>query len=331
MIYVVIASSIVLVLLLIVLVLRPKRARYYEKLHPTRTKIFVSVPSFRDTACNETINSAFENAANPERIVIGACEQNSVLESESCMRGKNVAFGEIRVISIPANQARGPCLARYYCATLYRGEDVYLQIDSHSLFCKDWDLHAVEMLNTMPYSLDRAVISTHPIDSSIENWQDYDVPVITNAKWDGTHLTFQGTFQGKGFKTARQIGAGFMLCHGSVVDRVPLDPGLAGLFNNEEILYSARLYTHGIDIIGPSRNIVAHKYSYEDHKVPWDEKGFSWDADTGGKRRAERLLLGKLRDPVYGMGTERSLKRFWRSRKIDFATKRVEDWHCASV
>lgn len=294
-------------------------------LHLSRTRIFVSVPSYRDSACNETLESLFSKAEHPERIVVGACEQNSDREEESCMRGKNVPRGEVRLVSIPANRARGPCSARYLCATLLRDEEVYLQVDSHSVFAEHWDTKAVKMLNTMPYSLGAAVISTHPVDSAIENWETHDAPVITEAHWDGNFLTFQGTFRRPGFWHSRQIGAGFMLCHSSVMKKIPLDPGLDGLFNNEEILYSARLYTNGVEILSPSCNIVAHKYTYEGHLVVWDETGFSWDAGTTGKRRAEMLLLGNGRagDP-YGMGAKRSLADFWRTRKIDFRTKKIE-------
>lgn len=286
--------------------------------------IFISVPSYRDELCSLTIKSAFENARYPGRLVIGACEQNAN-PSESCLDGP-VKQGTIRVISIPYSKASGPCTARYHCYSLYQDEDVYLQVDSHTHFSKDWDIKSISMLNDMPYKPDECVISTYPIDTEVKDWQSHDPPVITDSKWDGNFLTFTGTYQRKGtYHTSRQIGGGFLLCTRNVVRRVPLDPNLGGLFNNEEILYSARLFTHGIDIIAPSENIVAHVYSYESHNVPWNESTFSWDQNTNGKHRANQLLLGQINDE-YGMGNQRTLGDFWNYVCIDYKNKVVSKW-----
>lgn len=285
--------------------------------------IFVSIPSFRDELCSETVESALSNAKYPERIALGVCEQN-LKTSENCLNAP-VKSGTVRLISIPHYKAKGPCTARYYCYLLYQGEDVYLQIDSHTKFCKDWDVKAIEMINGIPNGKGTSAISTYPIDAEIEDWETHEPPVITESKWDGNFLTFGGSYQGWGYHTSRQIGGGFFLCVRDVIQQVPLDPNLEGLFNNEEILFSARLFTHGVDIISPPENIVAHVYSYESHKVPWEENTFSWDENTKGKERANTLLLGKMNDE-HGMGTKRTLEEFWNYVNIDFENKIVGEW-----
>ena len=285
--------------------------------------IFVSIPSYRDELCSATIESAFENAKYPGRVVIGACEQNLEI-SENCLNGP-IKQGTIRLISIPHKKARGPCTARYYCYTLYQDEDLYLQVDSHTHFCKDWDVKSVEMINEMPNERSKSVISTYPIDAAIKDWETHEPPVITDAKWDGNFLTFSGSYQGHGYHTSRQIGGGFFLCVRSIVREVPLDPNLEGLFNNEEILYSARLFTHGIDIISPPENIVAHVYSYTSHKTPWEEDTFSWDQDTNGKERANKLLLGEINDEC-GMGNMEKLEDIRKYVNVDFENKVVGEW-----
>lgn len=298
-----------------------------DPLDPVVATIFVSVPSYRDEMCNATIHSAFENATYPHRVVIGACEQNGSID-EMCLTN-TVTSGVVKLISIPYQQARGPCLARYMCYTLFQNEDIYLQIDSHTKFKKGWDVDCVNMLNQGPYPLNEAVYSTHPIDTTVENWPMYEPPVITNAKWDGNYFTFQATFRGHGYKTARQIGGGFLLTHGSVVRKVPLDPHLSGLFNGEELLYTARLFTHGIHILAPSKNIVAHMYTYTNHKVPWNDDTFSWnknEGETDGTKRADELLSGALDDKTYGMGNERTLEQFWDYIGINYKKRIVHEW-----
>jgi hypothetical protein len=39
--------------------------------------IFVGIPSYRDSECQHTVSSLFNNAAHPERIFVGICFQYS--------------------------------------------------------------------------------------------------------------------------------------------------------------------------------------------------------------------------------------------------------------
>lgn len=291
--------------------------------------IFVSVPSYRDVMCTHTIQSAFANAKFPNRIVIGACEQNASSD-ESCVT-QHVQQGIVRLISIPYHKARGPCIARYMCYTLYQDEDLYLQVDSHTRFSKDWDVKCTDMANQGPFPIHKCVYSTHPIDVDATDWENHEPSTVRDATWsDSSSLMFQGKFLGHGFKTSRQIGGGFLLTHRDVIRQVPLDPNLNGLFNGEELLYSARLFTHGFHILAPPRNVVAHDYSYSSHKVPWEDDTFSWNEnpnETDGVRRADKLLLGTLSDSQFGMGTQKTLHDFWDYIQIDYKNKIVKPWN----
>jgi hypothetical protein len=60
-------------------------------------------------------------------------------------------------------------MARYLGAKFYRGEEYYLQIDSHSEFVKDWDAKLINMVKVAPAM--KPVISTYPPDST-HNWRD---------------------------------------------------------------------------------------------------------------------------------------------------------------
>lgn len=318
----------VAVVLILLTLLRMSAVRM---LCPRTAKIFVSVPSYRDVKCSETIDSMFSNARYPDRVVVAICQQNAEA-GEMCLKGV-VSSGEARLVSIHSSQARGPCKARYLCATLMREEDIYLSIDSHTMFSKDWDVAAVHMLNeafTKRGGTD-VVLSTHPIDTAMDNWREYDVPVIDTAAYDGVLQFSSNFYEGKKFRRARQVGAGFMLCHSNVIKRVPLDPGLDGLFNGEEYLYTARLFTNGIDVWSPNRNIVAHIYSYENHQVPWanQDDNNRW-ANGHGVQRCNDLLTGRVNDR-FGMGSRRSLQKFWRYINVDYDRKIVAPFSCSEV
>ena len=311
-------------------------------LHDDESGIFVSVASYRDVLCSATLASMFAMARNPKRVFAGVYEQNdtsaTAAKAESCLGLPGLPpppyAANVRVVTVGAERATGPCAARYQCSLLLRDEALFLQIDSHTAFERDWDVRAVRMLRDLPGALQgKVVVSTYPVNCDA-GWERSGVPVIENAKYGGGLITFEAVISGavegadsRRVVPSRQIGGGFLLCVADVVRRVPFDPGLDGVFNNEELLYTARLFTHGIDVVAPRRNLVCHRYFYQEHRVPWTDRP-DWTKGTNGNERVESLLLGKNEDQFgkYGMGTARSLSDFWAHVNIDYANKTVGNW-----
>lgn len=301
------------------------------------SQIFVSVASYRDKLCGATLASMFKMARRPERVFAGVYEQNADA-SESCLRrsGEESKWrSNVRLVTVGAEQAKGPCAARYRCSLLLRDEPVFLQIDSHTEVARDWDVSAVRMLREVPGAAHGAVvISTYPVNCDAQ-WEQSGVPVIEKAAYAGGWITFEAVLRSEPrtrVVPSRQIGGGFMLCVSDVVRRVPFDPGLDGVFNNEELAYTARLFTHGVDVVAPSDNLVCHRYFYDEHRVPWADRP-DWNKGTNGNERVDALLLGKSEDQFgkYGMGRVRSLSDFWAHMKIDYANKVIEEQWTGSV
>ncbi len=308
-------------------------ARTLVALCERSSRIFVSIASYRDRLCKATIESMYATARFPERVFAGVYEQNYD-EAESCrVNAGSVAAryaANVRTVTVDASAASGPCTARYQCALLMRDEEVFLQIDSHSEFAPGWDVDAIHMLRSLPGAQEGSVvISTYTVDCG-DGWEGSDPPVIDKAKYDGGLFTFQATIRAEARDRSipsMQIGGGFLLCVADVIRNVPLDPGLAGLFNNEELLYSARLHSCGVSIVAPRRNLVCHRYTYSDHRMVWNDNA-AWDVDKAGPSRADALLRGAHADQfgTYGMGTKRPLSDFWRHVGIDYKAKTVGEW-----
>jgi hypothetical protein len=313
-------------------------------LHDDESGIFVSVASYRDVLCSATLASMFAMARNPKRVFAGVYEQNDAsAKAESCLGlpgpdglpGPSApSYAEnVRVVTVPAERATGPCAARYQCSLLLRDEAVFLQIDSHTEFARDWDVRAVRMLRDLPGALQgKVVVSTYPVNCDA-GWETGGIPVIDKSKYGGGWITFEATIRAvdgpdsRSVVPSRQIGGGFLLCVADVVRAVPFDPGLDGVFNGEELAYTARLFTHGIDVVAPRRNLVCHKYYYDEHRVPWTDRP-DWNKGTGGNERVDSLLLGNNEDQfgAYGMGRVRSLQDFWKHVQLDYEKKTVGAW-----
>lgn len=303
---------------LLVLVVPPAREAFAEE-----DTIFVSIASYRDSLCSDTIDEIFSKARHPERVFVGVCEQNTKSSEESCTRPEYEHSDNIRSIKIPYKEAKGPTYARYLCSTLYRGETYFMQLDSHMMFVDDWDVKVIGQHAKCPTQ--KAVLSTYPLDfENFENHGETGVPHLCKSAFnDDGILQFEAVI--KDFPVPKKplpipfASGGFLFGPGSLVTDVPFDPALDHLFQGEEILYSARLWTNGYDMYSPMTNIVFHKYTRKDEPKFWDEDNERQRGQSVAK--VKRLFEGKIKAYAHGFGTERSLSDYWKFAKVDMAKK----------
>lgn len=161
--------------------------REYLQRMPERREddsIYLSLASYRDENCLNTISQAYAKAKHPHNLFVGLVQQNC---EEHCRSGVLVggkmedvepdqdchkAFcespegkpycdaGQVRALHIQESESLGPYAARYFGSKLWGGEQWYMQIDSHMTFAQDWDASSVEMLQNAPTK--KPVISHYP-------------------------------------------------------------------------------------------------------------------------------------------------------------------------
>jgi hypothetical protein len=296
--------------------------------------IFVSVASFRDIECNDTINQLFTKAKFPERVFIGACEQNKT-EDESCtsnpMMDEEFIRKHVRKTTIHFSDATGPTKARFLCSQLYNNETYFMQIDSHSDFISEWDVELIRMIkNLKKKGVNKPVLSNYPAsrDDNKETPID-EVPVLCESSFnDNGILTFKSVLlkpRPEGYPVPFCSG-GLIFSEGSILKDVPYDPELPYLFTGEEILYSARAWTNGYDIYTPDKNVIFHHYVRDDSPKVWNDVKTFNGRDAEAKVRAI-LKIPKDGDPkvewnpTYGLGTKRTLEQYYEFAGIDPVTK----------
>ena len=142
--------------------------------------IFLSLASYRDENCVNTLNWAYGNASNPEKLFTGLVQQNCVANcrtgvlvggkmddtdadmdchKEFCKANPSLC-GNIRGLFIDEAESLGPYAARFFASKLWFGESWYLQIDAHMTFLKDWDAVSIQMLKAAPTA--KPVLSHYP-------------------------------------------------------------------------------------------------------------------------------------------------------------------------
>lgn len=302
-----------------------------EKTTFMRNTIFVSVASYRDVECSRTINDMFAKADHPERVFVGVCEQNVAKANteEACVRGGKVPAKQIRKVFMPSTDAKGPTYARYICSKLYRGERVFMQIDSHTTFTKGWDTKVFRQLAMCP-DPHNTVLTTYPHDDKTYTIDEPSVPVICTGKWNEDGIpTFEAVVkQPSFFKNKRPMptafaSAGLLIFPGHILKKVPYDPNLPHLFQGEEALYTCRLWTAGCDIFCPSENIVLHHYLRKESPKYWTDAPDAYNRGKAQSLKRVKRILG-LEQPVippgsdpYALGKVRTMDQYWQFSGLD--------------
>jgi len=268
----------------------------------------VQIASYRDPNCRRTIEYALRQAASPAKVFFGIVEQRcgagahckggvmpdgSVREKPAdpeCVKDFcSSAFGEaycggggtdgrgggqVRLIELSEREAMGPMMARYLASKLWRGENFFMQLDSHINFGPSWDDKLRAMVAATP-NPPKAVISTYPIPCSMEPGSFAGAAESAGVRMCGSLFSAPGgegrivRLEGSSMyerlppKTPRFtpfVAAGFYFAPAGFLRDVPFDPYLAWVFMGEEILLSARLWTYGWDFYTPTHNVVGHHY-----------------------------------------------------------------------
>lgn len=146
--------------------------------------IFLSIATYRDENCLNTISQAYKKSQNPEKLFVGLVQQNchsncrsGVLEGgkmedvepdQDCYKafcetseGQTICENkQVRVLDVDEPESLGPYAARYFASKLWYGEEWYMQTDAHMTFKQDWDAISVSMLKAAPSK--KPVISHYP-------------------------------------------------------------------------------------------------------------------------------------------------------------------------
>lgn len=310
--------------------IRPSKRTIQEYTGPIRNdqSIFVSVASYRDRMCSKTVKDMLEKAKRPDRVFVGIVQQNKydpndaqVHERESCdvEEGSNEGkHPNVRSMTLDYTEARGPCYARYLCSGLYRGETYFLQIDSHTTFVQDWDEKLVRMMREIGSN---NALSYYPnSDTQIQDDKFISFIGNVNMNTDPAMPVFGAETNTTGqLKRSVGVAGGFLAFHGNVLKRVPFDPSLDNLFMGEELLYAARLFTHGVDIYSPYEPLAYHFYTRTDEPKYWDDlKPFQDDKNP--KERVYEILGMKHHKPEFGkyaLGKRRSVHDYFKLIKLN--------------
>jgi len=293
--------------------------------------IFISIAAYRDPQLAPTIADCLAKAQNPDGLRFGICWQHGPDEPPPQL----FEDGRFRVLDVHWRDSRGACWARAEVMKLWRGEDYFLQIDSHHRFVRDWDTKLIEL--ACRTGSPKPILSTYPAPFVPGEIEPTDGAVWL-MKFD--HFTADGipsflpvpaqaSTEPTRSLRARFVAAGFLFTIGDFVREVPYDPEL--YFMGEEITVAIRAFTYGYDLFHPSEHILWHEYTRHNCVRHWDDhvagKGVErawYERDTVSRARVARFLAEPFVGP-YGCGAVRSFADYEAYAGLSFRHRRAQD------
>ena len=296
--------------------------------------IFVSIAAYRDPQLVPTMEDCIAKARQPERLRFGICWQHDPKEDTLPFRNDDC----FRILPVDWRESKGACWARSEVMKLWRGEDWFLQVDSHCRFAWDWDVKLLDEMGQTESA--KPILSTYaspftpggdemlvngPLQMVFQGFTEDGIPhmkPLAIADWKS--LTRP--------RRARFLSAGFLFAQGTFVEEIGYDPEL--YFLGEETAMTLRAFTNGYDLFHPQETIVWHDYGrptapkhWGDHTEDNPDKAVRvWhELDSRSKDKVRRLLAGQ---PVesYGLGSARSLEEYEAYAGLSFKMQKAQDY-----
>lgn len=297
----------------------------------SESTIFVSIAAFCDSETVPTLQALFETAQFLDRIVVGLVWQH---DPEHDIHQPPTSDPRIRLMTLHAKDARGPCYARHLAQLLYRNEDFVLQIDSHMRFRRHWDTYLIEQL-LMVKSTSKGdteqqpnvIITTYPVGYTLPNKIPSEVrpTVLVPWKFDESGMLRQ---RGRLLKTAPShtaenvpviptqalYAAGFNFSRGASIRHCPYPTW--DVFFGEEVYRAVQFHQAGYQFFAPAETVVYHLWSRNHRPVHVSDSSNSRDmprkSDDGGGKAALRDYLNNevSNDTWKAMGVD------WRAQRL---------------
>jgi len=347
-----------------------KNLEYYKRKYFTSVKcqdhskkpikkehILVSIASYRDSQCLDTVRNLAEYADKPENLHFVICQQNNVLDKDCAnwcgdLKYKNhkaCQQSRITILRLKDTEARGPTWARFLIQQEYDGEEYFCQIDAHTRMIHSWDTTLKTQLDLCPNPT-KSILTQLPCEYDIvqesdrgqkgkENWRQdllrggmYVEYFDDNDLFMRMQSVYTKEIRRQPFPCTCWV-AGFSFSKYPFVLEVPYDPFLPFLFFGEEMDITLRAFTHGFDFFAPTLSIVFHNYKRNHRKTFWEQKD-QYSCELLSRFR----LYCKFRyiDPHellpeeyhfiltnikrWSLGNERTLTEYEKFAKINFST-----------
>ena len=276
----------IIILLLVALFFYEKETKIIND-----NKIFISIASYRDPQLIPTVKSLFDNATNPKLLRVVVCEQNKNTDDFY------LEDDRVEIISLDYTQAKGPTHARYLIQQEWKGEQYYLQIDSHTRFVKDWDTKLRNELSMLPKL---SCLSNYVSTYDIKTGKVINSPLrgpMKVVEWDSDRICrYNSSYMKEGIVKEPMRSKGWSGCFSfsssQIILDAPYDYNTPFLFFGEEMDIYERLKSRGWEMFVPYEPICFTLFDRSYRKTFWEHPDSKWRGKISKQRVVDRLYNG---------------------------------------
>ncbi|CAI5703358.1 unnamed protein product [Peronospora effusa] len=304
--------------------------------HAKHPSIFVAIPSYRDSECRHTVDDLLAKATILDRVFVGICLQTDSDDDTQLYLESKYSSSKIRVHWVNYRKAAGPCVARAQAQKLWRGEEFYLQIDSHMRFRPGWDCFLINELGKCVAA--KPILTTYPLGYTLPSQVSVDCrpTLLCASSFDELGMLRQTSkILTKALTEPLPSlfwAAGFAFSSSKVIAEVPYDEELRFLFFGEESSMAARLWTSGWNFFTPSETVVYHlwtrAYRPVFQELETEETKRCRNASAQYVKHLLRVNRTSDKDECNGkyakFGLERSFDSYQKHIGVNFATGDIE-------
>ena len=280
--------------------------------------IFVQISAYQDHELSKTINDCIKKSSGKNKLHFGI---NLVFKEEDIFI-PCVPNLKIKTSKAPENLGVG--VGRYLANQFYDGEDFYLQVDAHTRFAENWDDIAIDNYNLYKEEGCNPVLTAYPSPYWYEDGKEvFDSNPDINAidfriedveLFKKTKFFHQYSKSAEGSIFTKSISGGSVFSSGDISLIAPNTK----MFNwGEEMLYAARLFTHGYDLMIPQKQYLYHLY-YDHVKKENNFRSLSgsdFPDETNriteeSNKEIYRIITNNIVSDE-GLGNKRTLDEYW--------------------
>ena len=231
--------------------------------------IFVSIASYLDMELQQTVEDLLAKALRPNLIHLSVNSQDRQskhpdLESVCSKYGATITY-----VKIDFKDSNGACHARTICQKpLNDSFKYYMQIDSHTLFSKNWDISLIEDYERCKIKWGNYIFSTYPLSYYYNNEGEplFETGIKPNclkpiktlhcSRYTSKYCDYMGDEFGS---RTDYFAGGFAFGDTQHFLKIPYDERI--YYYGEEPTMSIRFYCEDIAIVCPPKNYIYHHYS----------------------------------------------------------------------
>lgn len=280
------------------------------------SSIFVQISAYHDHELYKTIIDCIAKSSGVNSLSFGVHVCYTDIDDIVYVNMPNIKY-----VKSQAPEGLGVGQGRYLANELYNGEDYYLQVDAHTRFTQNWDINLIEDHNLYTEQGCSPVLTSYPSGYHYENskivydknptvvFADFEKKQETN-KTDFLHQTSMANEIGNIFTKA--LSAGHVFASGGIAKIKPNRE----MFNwGEEFLTAIRLFTHGYDLMLPTKQNLYHLYYGDRPENQRRLSGKDYPAQTDiifakSQNEIKRILSDKIIGDQE-LGSVRTLEDFW--------------------